>query len=106
MLGSSTPRSTGWNAYLRRVEGEFVTITHPCHPARGRSVPVLHYRFGAQSPTVVVEMPDGSARSLPLSFTDHGCPDPHALAAAEGARLSGLALIDVVSLLDRSREGG
>ena len=69
-------------------------------------MPVLHYRFRGLRRTVVVEMPDGSARSLPLSFTDRAGPDPHALAAARGARLSGLALLEVVALLNRSREGG
>lgn len=86
------------------MEGEFVTITHPCHPAQGLSVPVLHYRLKGPNPTVLVEMPDGLSRTLPLSFTDRAGPDPHALAAAPEARLSGLALLAVVALLDSSRE--
>jgi hypothetical protein len=67
-------------------------------------VPVLHYRLKGPDPTVLVEMPDGLSRTLPLSFTDRAGPDPHALAAASGARLSGLALLAVVALLDCSRE--
>ena len=105
-MSSATTRSDEWNAYLRRVEGESVSITHPCHPFAGQSVPVLHHRPRGGSPTVVVEMPDGTARPLPLEWTDRARPDPHAAAAAPGGRLSGLALLEVAALLRDFRKGG
>jgi len=98
-------RSDEWNSYLRRVEGEFITITHPCHPLEGRAVPVLHHRPRGPNPTVVVEMPDGSARPLSLEWTDRARPDPHPAASAPGARLSGLALLEVAARLRVFRKG-
>ena len=93
----STGSASG-NAYLRRVHGEFVVITHPCHPLVGRSLPVLHYRPRGPTPTVVAEFPDGSAQVLPLSWTDRGAPS--APEATARGRLYGIALLEVVRLLE------
>ena len=101
----STRRSDGWNAYLRRVEGQTVVITHPGHPLRGRTVAVLHYRPKGRSPSVLVEMADQTAQALPLSWTDRASPDPHRVASSPGMRLSGLALLDLVRLLESWEKG-
>ena len=97
---SSRRRSDGWNAYLRRVRGQTVVITHPGHPLRGRTVAVLHYRPKGRSPSVLVEMPDQTAQALPLSWTDRASPDPHRMAIGPGTRLSGLALVELVRLME------
>ena len=98
--GWRSGRSDGWNAYLRRVEGQTVVITHPGHPLSGRTVAVLHYRPKGRSPSVLVEMADQTAQALPLSWTDRASPDPHRVASSPGMRLSGLALLDLVRLLE------
>jgi hypothetical protein len=49
---------------------------------------------------VLVEMPDQTAQALPLSWTDRASPDPHRVAISPGTRLSGLALLELVRLLE------
>jgi hypothetical protein len=63
-------------------------------------VAVLHYRPKGRSPSVLVEMPDQSAQALPLSWTDRASPDPHRVAISRGTRLSGLALLELVRLIE------
>lgn len=75
-------------------------VTHPGHPLSGRAVAVLHYRPQGPSPSVLVELPDRTTRCLPLSWTDHGAPDPHRTVIRPGARLSGLALLELIRLIE------
>ena len=63
----------------------------------------MHWRPRAAEPEVLVEMPDGTARALPLTATDRAPPNPHRIGAAPGARLSGLALLEVVAFQDRQK---
>ena len=98
--------SSGWNAYLRRIDGETITITHPCHPLSGQLVRVLHYRLKSEQPSVVVELADLSVQCMPLSWTDRALPNPHDSCQQDGARLSGLALLEVVKLLEQWRGEG
>ena len=100
MRHSSTNRCSGWNAYLRRVRGETVAITHPGHPLSGKAVAVLHYRPRSRLPSVLVELPDRTAQCVPLSWTDRASPDPHRAMTVPGARLSGLALVELVGLIE------
>ncbi len=101
---SNSGHSDGWNAYLRRARGESVVIAHPGHPLSGRVVAVLHYRPKGGSPTVLVELPDGTAQCIPVSWTDRATPNPHEAASAAGARLSGLALLELVEYLESWEE--
>jgi hypothetical protein len=75
-----------------------VVITHPCHPLLGKALPVLHYRRRGPAPTVLAEFPDGSTQVLPLSWTDRAAPG--APEAAASGRLYGIALLEVVRLLE------
>jgi hypothetical protein len=68
-------------------------------------VAVLHYRAKGRSPSVLVEMADQTAQALPLSWTDRASPDPHRVASSPGMRLSGLALLDLVRLLESWEKG-
>ena len=104
--GRRKRRSDGWNAYLRRVDGETVRITHPCHPLFGQEVAVLHFRLGSESPSVVVELADGTVRCLPLSWTDRALPDAAVAEQGEGRRLSGLGLLEVAELVERWKSEG
>jgi hypothetical protein len=90
----------GWNAYLSRVRNLTVVLTHPTHPLRGQPLVVLHFRPKGDQPSVVVELPDGSVQAIPLAWTDRGAPSPHQMAASTDGRLSGLALLDLVRLLE------
>jgi len=75
-------------------------ITCPGHPLSGKAVPILHRRPGGGVPTVLVELPDGTTQCMPVSWTDRAAPNPHQIASAPGARLSGLALLEVVQHLE------
>ncbi len=74
-------------------------ITHPCHPSSGQAVAVLFYRLQAEPPSILVELPDGSTQTVPAAWTDQGPRSPHKLGAAAGARLSVVALLDVLEWL-------
>ena len=60
---------------------------------------MVHYRPKGRRPSILVEMPDGTAQCLPVSWTDRARPDPHRAVARGGARLSGLALLELVALM-------
>jgi hypothetical protein len=63
-------------------------------------VAVVHYRPKGRLPSVLVEQPDGTAQCLPLSWTDRATPDAHRATTVPGARLSGLALVELVDLIE------
>ena len=86
---------------MRRVDGETIVITHPCHPLAGQAVLVLHYRPKACNPSVLVELPDHSTGCLPLSWTERARPDPHRVMQEPGQRLSGLGALEVTELLEK-----
>ena len=65
---------------------------------------VLHYRPKSRLPSVLVELPDGTTRCLPLSWTDRATPDPHRAAPPPGVRLSGLALLELIGLIESWEE--
>ena len=70
------------------------------------TVAVLHYRPRGPEPAVMVELPDGRATPIPIDWTDRARPTAHEAAAALGARLSGLALLEVAERIARFRQGG
>ena len=61
---------------------------------------VLHYRPKSRLPSVLVELPDGTAQCLPVSWTDRASPDSHRAVTMADVRLSGLALLELVGLLE------
>jgi len=88
------------------VRDERVTITHPCHPLRKRELAVLHYRLSSEPPSVLVEMPDGSAHSVPLSWTDRAVPDEEtALCESTSQRISGRAVLELLDQLQAWKGG-
>ncbi len=58
---------------------------------------MLHYRPRGPAPSVVVEFPDGTARRVPWDWTDRGAGTP---SSPDAGRLSGLALLEMVRLLE------
>jgi len=91
---------------LRRVDDETVTITHPCHPLCGKPVSALHYRLRPHDPSILVELPDGSAREIPISWTDRAVPSIHSGSASEGIRLCPYALLEAAELVKKIQKGG
>lgn len=67
-------------------------------------MPILHHRPGGGVATLLVELPDGTAQCMPVSWTDRAAPNPHETASAPGARLSGLALLELVEHLESWRK--
>ncbi len=96
-------RNTGQTAYLRKVHGETVHITHPCHPLHGRSVEVLHFRSRSQHPHVLIELPDGCSQAVPISWTDRAVPNIHHQCKLEGLRLSPFALLEAAEWLQKQK---
>jgi hypothetical protein len=81
-----------------------VVVTHPCHPLQGQEVIVLQYHRQTPDPRVVVEGPDGVAHVLPMSWTDRALPSEHLACSRPEARLSGLAVLDLLAFLDGLEE--
>ena len=55
----------------------------------------------------MVELPDGTARSVPLSWTDRAEPDKHeTLLATELGRLTGQGVLEILRLLESWSEEG
>jgi hypothetical protein len=100
---SSKIRNTGQTAYLRKVHGEAVQITHPCHPLNGRSLAVLHFRSRSQDPHVLIELPDGCGQAVPISWTDRAVPSIHNQCKIEGLRLSPFALLEAAEWLQKQK---
>lgn len=91
------------NAYSRKVRNESVVITHPCHPYAGQRLDVLHFRLKGQSRSVLVELPNGEPRCVPLSWTDRALPELHDVRS--GGRLWGVALVDLTEIVQSWKSG-
>lgn len=98
---TTTTHNSSQTAYLRKVYGETVTITHPGHPLSGVSVSVLHFRSRSHNPHVLIELPDGSAQAVPVSWTDRKVPSIHSQCKIEGLRLSPFALLEAAEWLQK-----
>jgi hypothetical protein len=69
-------------------------------------VPALQFQLKQEHPVVAIEHSDLTVQYIPLCWTERASPDPHQLGQSDGARLSGLALLDVVELLKQWRYQG
>jgi hypothetical protein len=70
----------------------------------GQKVPALHFQLKHEHPVVAIERPDLTVQYIPLSWTDRASPNSHQLGQGNGARLSGLALLEVVALLAQAKD--
>jgi len=52
----------------------------------------------------MVEFPDGTARNIPVSWTDRAVPQPHHMSDLEGLRLSPFALLEACEWLQKIQE--
>lgn len=92
--------NTCQTAYLRKVHGETVVIIHPCHPLNGQSVDILHLRSNSH---ILVELPNGSAQVIPVSWTDRSIPNIHKQCKIEGLCLSPFALLEAAEWLRKTK---
>ena len=49
-------------------------ITHPAHPLRGQSFPIIQAKKQKNSDLIQIELADGERRSIPLDWTDQVSP--------------------------------
>ena len=88
-----------------------VRVTHPFHPLKGREFEFVESKHCWQVVRVFCRDSDGSLRSFPSEWTDHGPPDPF-VAVSQGRsvfRVSDLLeLSDLLEGLSKSRgkQGG
>jgi hypothetical protein len=47
-----------------------VCITHPAHPLRGQSFPIIHHQKQKNPHLIEIHLADGERRSIPLEWTD------------------------------------
>ena len=69
-------------------------------------MPALHFQLKNERSAVAIELPDLTVQFMPLSWTDRASPNPHQLSPGDGARLSGLALLEAVELLAQWKDEG
>ena len=81
-------------------------ITHPHHPLRGQSLPVVCVRHG-ERPDVIVRLPDGSHAAVALSATDYAADSPAAPAPSTALHLLDLqGLRQLAQRIDELRQQG
>lgn len=49
-------------------------ITHPAHPLRGRSFPIIQHQKQKNPHLIKIQLADGERRSIPLEWTDQQPP--------------------------------
>ena len=75
-------------------------VTHPFHPLRGQSFPVLYRGHTGEERWVVLQHPDGSVVRLPIEWTDLRTPDGYGDVARGRSRFR---LPDLVRLAESVR---
>ena len=75
-------------------------VTHPFHPLRGQSFPVLYRGHSGEERWVVLQRPDGSVVRLPIEWTDLRTPDGYGDVARGRSRFR---LPDLVRLAESVR---
>ena len=75
-------------------------VTHPFHPFRGQSFPVLYRGHSGEERWVVLQRPDGSVVRLPIEWTDLRTPDGYGDVARGRSRFR---LPDLVRLAESIR---
>lgn len=74
-----------------------VRVTHPFHPDRGRSFPLVAAKQLWGEARVTVEHPDGTLHSIPVGWTDLAPIDPYVVI---GRARSRFRVEDLVALAD------
>ena len=93
-------RCSDLTSLLNRSPSEWAKITHPFHPLRGQSFPVLRNKRISGVDTLVLWTSLGESVAIPLEWTDHADPSPFNPTAI----LDGECLVDLTRLLESLKE--
>ena len=85
---------------LNRRPSEWAKITHPFHPLRGQSFPILRNKRVSGVDTVVLWTSLGENVAIPLEWTDHADPSPF----SPPSILDGECLVALTDLLESLKE--
>ncbi len=88
------------NASSQVPPWESVVITHPIHPLIGLALPTVRLEQTLGRPGVIVRFPDGSARAIPLDWTDRHPVTPPLRLHERVLLLHPEALVQVRRLVD------
>ncbi len=65
-----------------KQDSPVIRITHPTHPLRGQSFPVLPQNGGRPDPSYLnIALPNGECRFIPIAWTDQAAPFSYPLGA-------------------------
>ena len=99
-LGGSLRRCLALTALLDRSPSEWAEITHPFHPLRGKSFPILQKKRVSGIDVVVLWTSLGESVAIPREWTDHADPSPF----SPPAILDGECLLALASLMESLKQ--
>lgn len=87
-----------------RDDRQQIRITHPFHPLRGKSFRFVVSKQLWGEDRVTLQLPDGSLRSLPESWTDLMPPDPYLVFGGGRCRFRVEDLVALAHLISEKRQ--
>ena len=69
----ATPPSRSQKTQLK-AHSDYVRITHPAHPLRGQSFPIISHQKQKNPHLIEIQLADGERRFIPLDWTDQVLP--------------------------------
>jgi hypothetical protein len=82
-----------------------ICITHPFHPLRGQSFPLVVSKKLWGESRVTIQLPDGTPRSVPINWTDATPGDPYVSVALGRSRFRVEDLLALAKLIRAGRNG-
>lgn len=92
------------NANDLASEKRFVRVTHPFHPFYGRHYLLSGFRYNRYGRRALLEIEEGSYRTIPPQWTDLSVPDPEVIISAERSFFRVSDLMDLARMIDCHRE--
>jgi Family of unknown function (DUF5372) len=89
------------NANASIAATRLVRITHPFHPLNGRQLPCVGERYNRYGMTLLLQIDDESACSVPPQWTDVVAVDPEIAIGGHRALFRVVDLLELVGLVDR-----
>ena len=78
-------------------------MTHPPHPLHGQHCAVLRIIHSTPEPHLVLELPDGSHQSVPISWTDQAQTQEHLSENPSELMFSVEGLHQIALLIERKK---
>lgn len=70
----SVPFSSRSQKTHLKAHSDYVCITHPAHPLRGQSFPIIPHQKQKNPHLIEIQLADGERRFIPLAWTDQVPP--------------------------------